>query len=211
MRSGRKRENALPQPEHISALRVPDPAGADADIRAVYDRCVEKLGLVPNVLVAYGLRPNRLRNFMATYNELMLAPSGLTKLEREMVAVVVSSHNRCYYCLVAHGQAVRMLSGDPELGEMLVMNYRVAKLDARQRAMLDFAWKLTATPHLVEDPDREALRAVGLSDEDIFDLADTVAFFNMSNRMAAATDMMPNRDYHGMNRTPSEPRPERRG
>ena len=87
---------------------------------------------------------------MAMYNELMLAPSGLSKLEREMVAVVVSSANRCYYCLVAHGQAVRQLSGDPELGEMMVMNYRVARLDARQRAMLDFAWKLTTTPHLVE-------------------------------------------------------------
>src|SRR5690348_14968050 len=79
------------------------------------------------------------------YNELMLAPSGLSKLEREMVAVVVSSANRCYYCLVAHGQAVRRLSGDPELGEMLVMNYRIAPLEPRQRAMLDFAWKLTTT------------------------------------------------------------------
>lgn len=200
----------MPQPDHISALGVPDPAGHDADIRAVFDRCTEKLGLIPNVLQAYGLRPNKLRNFMAMYNELMLGASGLTKLEREMVAVVVSSHNRCYYCLVAHGQAVRWLSGDPELGEMLVMNYRVAKLSPRQRAMLDFAWKLTATPHLVDEADREALRAEGLSEEDIFDLAETVAFFNLSNRMASATDMMPNREYHGMNRAPSEPVPEKK-
>jgi uncharacterized peroxidase-related enzyme len=200
----------VPQPDHISALGVPDPASHDADIRAVFDKCTEKLGLIPNVLQAYGLRPDKLRHFMAMYNELMLAPSGLTKLEREMVAVVVSSHNRCYYCLVAHGQAVRWLSGDPELGEMLVMNYRVAPLPARQRAMLDFAWKLTATPHLVDETDREALRAVGLSAEDIFDLAETVAFFNLSNRMASATDMMPNREYHGMDRTPSDPVPERK-
>jgi uncharacterized peroxidase-related enzyme len=134
------------------------------------------------------------------YNELMLAPSGLSKLEREMVAVVVSSINRCYYCLVAHGQAVRRLSNDPELGEMLVMNYRVARLDARQHAMLDFAVKLTESPSRVEDADRDALRQVGLSNEDIFDLAETAAFFNLSNRMASATDMMPNREYHAANR-----------
>ena len=198
----------VPQPDRIAAIPVPDPAEADPDIRDVYDRCVEKLGLVPNVLVAYGVRQAKLRNFMAMYNELMLAPSGLSKLEREMVAVVVSSHNRCYYCLVAHGQAVRRLSGDPELGEMLVMNYRVAPLDARQRVMLDFAWKLTATPHLMGEADRDALRAVGLSEVDIFDLADTVGFFNMSNRMASAIEMMPNRDYHAMDR-PAAPADQR--
>lgn len=194
----------MPQPAHISSLGVPDPATLDEDIQAVFQKCRDKLGLVPNVLQAYSLRPNKLRNFMAMYNELMLAPSGLSKLEREMVAVVVSSANRCFYCLVAHGQAVRALSGDPQLGEMMVMNYRVAPLDARQRAMLDFAWKLTKTPEQVEEPDRDALRAVGLSNDDIFDLADTVAFFNLSNRMAIGIDMMPNPDYHAMNREPGQ-------
>src|SRR5947209_11388375 len=131
----------MPQPEHISALLVADPDALDEDLQELFALCTEKLGIVPNVLRAYSLRPQKLRNFVAMYNELMLAPSGLSKLEREMVAVVVSSANRCYYCLVAHGQAVRRLSGDPELGEMLVMNYRVAPLDPRRRAMLDFAWK----------------------------------------------------------------------
>jgi uncharacterized peroxidase-related enzyme len=186
----------MPQPDHISKLGVPDPAGLDDDLRVVWDKCVSKLGFVPNVFSAYSLRPERLRSFMRMYNELMLAPSGLSKLEREMVAVVVSSANRCYYCLVAHGAAVRQLSGDPELGEMMALNYRVAQLDSRQRAMLDFAWKMTATPWLVEDADRAALRAGGLNEADIFDLAETVAFFNLSNRMASATDMMPNREYH---------------
>lgn len=190
----------MPPVRQISALGVPDASDLDQDIQDVFQKCQEKLGLVPNVLSAYSLRPNKLRNFMAMYNELMLAPSGLSKLEREMVAVVVSSANRCYYCLVAHGQAVRSLSGDPELGEMLVMNYRVARLDSRQRALLDFAWKLTTTAHLVDKDDRDALRAEGLSSEDIFDLAETVAFFNMSNRVAIATDMMPNDEYHGMDR-----------
>src|SRR5207302_10144671 len=168
-----QREFHVPQPDHISALPVADPEALDEDLQELFALCTQKLGIVPNVLNAYSLRPQKLRNFMAMYNELMLAPSGLSKLEREMVAVVVSSANRCYYCLVAHGQAVRRLSGDPELGEMLVMNYRVARLDARQRAMLDFRWKLTLTPHLVDEEDRAALRAVGLSNEDIFDLGET--------------------------------------
>ena len=186
----------MPQPDRVSALGVPDPAGLDEDLRAIWKKCEEKLGFVPNVFNTYSLRPQRLRNFMAMYNEIMLSKCGLSKLEREMVAVVVSSANRCFYCLVAHGAAVRALSGDPELGEMMALNYRVAKLDARQRTMLDFAWKLTTTPHLVDDADRDGLRTAGLTNEDIFDLSETAAFFNLSNRMASATDMMPNREYH---------------
>ncbi|MDE2007344.1 MAG: peroxidase-related enzyme [Rhodospirillales bacterium] len=186
----------MPQPDHISRLGVPDPATLDDDLRAIWSKCVEKLGFVPNVFSAYSLKPQRLRHFMAMYNDIMLAPSGLSKLEREMVAVVVSSANRCYYCLVAHGAAVRQLSGDAELGEMMALNYRVAQLEPRQRAMLDFAWKMTTTPWLIDEADRDRLRALGLSETDLFDLAETVAFFNLSNRMAAATDMMPNKEYH---------------
>jgi uncharacterized peroxidase-related enzyme len=186
----------MPQPDHVSVLGVPDPATLDDDLQAIWAKCVEKLGFVPNVYAALSLKPQRLRNFMTTYNEIMLSPSGLSKLEREMVAVVVSSTNRCYYCLVAHGAAVRVLSGDAELGEMLAMNYRVAKLPPRQRAMLDYAWKLTTALHLIDEADRDALRGHGLTNEDIFDLSETVALFNLSNRMAAATDMMPNREYH---------------
>jgi len=186
----------MPQPDHISRLGVPDPDSLDADLQTIWRKCMDKLGFVPNVYSAYSLKPQRLRHFMAMYNEIMLSESGLSKLEREMVAVVVSAANRCYYCLVAHGAAVRMLSGDPELGEMMALNYRVATLDPRRRAMLDYAWKMTATPWLIEDADRDALRVAGLSNDDIFDLAETVAFFNLSNRMASATDMMPNREYH---------------
>jgi uncharacterized peroxidase-related enzyme len=186
----------VPQPGHISALGVPDPAGLDDDLKAIWQKCVEKLGFVPNVFSTYSLKPQRLRNFMAMYNEIMLSKGGLSKLEREMIAVVVSSANRCYYCLVAHGAAVRALSDDPELGEMMALNYRVAKLDARQRAMLDFAWKLTTAPNLVDEADRDALRTVGFNNDDIFDISETAAFFNLSNRMASATDMMPNKEYH---------------
>src|SRR5215468_3740360 len=165
----------MPQPDHISALSVPDAAKLDDDIQAVYQKCREKLGLVPNVLRAMSFHPQKLRNFMTMYNALMLGDSGLSKLEREMIAVVVSSANRCYYCLVAHGQAVRQLSGDPQLGEMMVMNYRVAELKPRQRAMLDFTWKLTESPRLVDEADRTVLRKLGFSDEDIFDICEVAA------------------------------------
>ncbi len=186
----------MPQPDHISTLGIADPEALDDDLKALFAKCIEKLGYVPNVYSALSLRPQRLRNFVALYNEIMLAPSGMTRLEREMVAVVVSSANRCYYCLVAHGAAVRRMSGDPELGEMLALNYRVAVLPQRQRAMLDFAWKLTTEPHAVSEADRDVLHGAGLSREDIFDLADTIGLYNLSNRMAAALDMMPNREYH---------------
>ena len=190
----------MPQPDHISIFDLPDPETLDEDMQAYFRICEEKLGLVPNVLRTYSYNQDKLRAFATLYNALMLGESKLSKLEREMVAVVVSSANRCFYCLVAHGQAVRQLSGDPELGEMLVMNYRVAKLDARQKAMLDFAWKLTVEPWTVEEPDRQRLRDAGLSDDEIFDLSDVIGFFNMSNRFATATDMMPNREYHAMDR-----------
>lgn len=186
----------MPQPDHISKLGVPDPTTLDEDLKSVWRKCADKLGFVPNVYSAYSLKPQRLRNFMAMYNEIMLSDSALSKLEREMVAVVVSAANRCYYCLVAHGAAVRMLSGDPELGEMMALNYRVAALGPRQRAMLDYAWKMTKTPWLIDDMDRVDLQKVGLTAEDIFDLTETIAFFNLSNRMASGLDMMPNREYH---------------
>ncbi len=165
-----------------------------------FDICVEKLGLVPNVLRAYAFDIDKLNSFAAMYNDLMLADSGLTKLEREMIAVVVSSINRCWYCQVAHGAAVRELSGDPVLGEAMVMNYRVAALDPRQRAMLDFAAKLTESSAKIDDADRQALRDAGFSDRDIWDIASVVGFFNMTNRVASAVDMQPNPEYHSAHR-----------
>ena len=117
-----------------------------------------------------------------------------------MIAVAVSSVNRCFYCLTAHGAAVRQLSGDPKLGELMVMNYRAAPLDARQRAMLDFAVKMTEESHRIEESDREALREVGFTDKDIWDIAAVAGFYNMTNRMSSAVDMRPNDEYHGMAR-----------
>lgn len=165
-----------------------------------FDVCQEKLGMVPNVLRAYAFDIDKLNAFTGMYNDLMLGDSALTKLEREMIAVAVSSVNKCYYCLVAHGAAVRELSGDPQLGEALVMNYRVAKIPAKQRAMLDFAVKLTEASAKVEEADRQALRDAGFTDRDIFDIASVAGFFNMTNRVASGTDMRPNDDYHAQAR-----------
>ena len=165
-----------------------------------FDLCQEKLGLVPNVLQAYAFDIDKLNAFTAMYNDVMLGQSGLSKLEREMIAVVVSSQNRCWYCQVAHGAAVRALSGRPELGEALVMNYRVADLTARERAMLDFAVKLTRSSSETTEEDREILRGVGFNDRDIFDIASVTGFYNMSNRVASAIGMEPNAAYHGQAR-----------
>ncbi|MDD9878440.1 MAG: peroxidase-related enzyme [Magnetovibrio sp.] len=192
----------MPQPNHIVKIDLPDDENLTDDVRAYLDICAEKLGLVPNVLAAYTAKPEKFETFSRFYNQLMLDEdaTNLSKLEREMIAVVVSAANRCYYCLVAHGQAVRALSGDPQLGEMLVMNYRVAELTGRHRVMLDYAWKLTADPHGIGDGDRAALRQAGFDDGDIFDITDTAAFFNYTNRMAHGLDMMPNPEYHAMDR-----------
>jgi uncharacterized peroxidase-related enzyme len=187
------------QHDHIMAL---DLKQGDLDERtlAYFDKCQEKLGMIPNVLLAYAWHPEKLAAFSGMYNNLMLGDSGLSKLEREMIAVAVSSENKCVYCLVSHGQAVRQYSGDPVLGELLVMNYRNANLEPRQRTMLDFAVKMTENPKNMSEEDRQSLRDVGFSDADIFDVAEVAAFFNMTNRVALAIDMMPNLQYHGQNR-----------
>ncbi len=183
-----------------TALNLPMVDPLPPATQKYFDVCMDKLGMVPNVLRAYAFDIEKLNTFTAMYNDLMLGDSTLSKLEREMIAVAVSSVNKCYYCLVAHGAAVRELSGDPALGEALVMNYRVARIDAKQRAMLDFSVKLTRESASVEETDRQALRDVGFSDRDIFDIASVAAFFNMTNRVASGTDMRPNEEYHALAR-----------
>ncbi|MBP0616716.1 peroxidase-related enzyme [Jiella mangrovi] len=168
--------------------------------KAYFDKCEEKLGLVPNVLLAYAFDEKKLEAFSRFYNEVMLADSELSKLEREMIAVVVSAINHCHYCLVAHGAALRELSGDPVFSETIAQNWRAAGLDERQTAILDFVTKLTERPDTIVEQDREALRKAGFSNRAIFDIAQTAGFFAMSNRVASASEMRPNEVYHGMAR-----------
>ena len=191
--------------QRVIALDLPRAEPLSDATEGYFRKCEEKLGLLPNVLLAYAFDEKKLRCFTDMYNDLMLGESGLTKLEREMIAVTVSSANRCHYCLVAHGAAVRELSGDPELGDTIALSWRAASLSPRHRAMLEFAWKLTERPFDVGPADREALFAAGFSDRDVWDIASVVGFFNMSNRVATATSMRPNPEYHDRGRSRADP------
>ena len=187
-------QQARPDAEIMAlALR---PGKLSPSMAAFFKTCEEKLGFVPNVMQAFSFDMAKLEAFVAYRNDLMLGNSGLSALEREMIATVVSAQNRCFYCLTVHGASVRTLSGDPVLGEMMAMNYRAARLSPRRRAMLDFAVKLTMEPWAIEESDRARLRGAGFSDRDIWDIAAVAAFYNMTNRLASATDMRPNAEYH---------------
>jgi uncharacterized peroxidase-related enzyme len=185
----------------VTALDLGPDAPLPPHLEAYFAKCREKLGFVPNVLRAYAFDAAKLEAFIDMVDDLMLADSGLSKLEREMIAVAVSSVNHCHYCLTAHGAAVRQRGKDPALGEVMVHNYRAADISPRQKAMLDFAVKLTEHPDKIEEADRAGLRAAGFGDRDIWDIAAVAGFYNMSNRIAAATDMRPNVEYHALART----------
>lgn len=202
--AGRKKATAVPRQgvdddTEFMALDIPR-GKLSAEMQAYFDKCEEKLGYVPNVLRSYGFDDAKLQAFADYRQELVQNAENLSKLEIEMIATVVSAQNRCFYCITVHGNSVRQLSGDPILGEMMVMNYRAARLPKRQRAMLDFAVKMTVESWAVEEEDRERLRRVGFNDRDIWDVASIAAFYNMTNRLASATDMRPNTAYHGQAR-----------
>lgn len=186
--------------EKITALDLPPLDPLPERMAKYFEICQEKLGLIPNVLRAYAFAPERLDGFSAMYNALMLGESALSKAEREMIAVMVSAENHCFYCLIAHGATLRELSGDPELADTIAANYRHARLSPKQRAMLDFAWKVTKASAEIVEADRQALRDAGFSDRAIWDIAEVAAFFNMSNRMSSAVAMRPNPEYHARGR-----------
>ena len=172
----------------------------DEEMTRYIEVCKEKLGMVPNVILANASDKERLKSFVNFYNRLMLKEGYLTKLEREMIAVVVSSCNKCFYCLIAHGAAVRQLSNNQILGDELMINYKSANLSERHRLMLDFSYKLTETPSKVENSDRNILRKASFSEEEVLEIIEVASFFNMSNRIAVGTDMRPNAEYHNMAR-----------
>ena len=178
-----------------TALELGPQAALTPALEAYFAKCRDKLGYVPNVLRAYAFDAVKLQAFIDMVDDLMLADSGLDKTEREMIAVAVSAVNHCHYCLTAHGAALRQRAKDPELGETIAQNYRAAAITPRQKAMLDFAVKLTEHPDKIEEADREGLRRAGFTDRDIWDIAAVAGFYNMSNRIAAATEMRPNREY----------------
>ncbi len=184
----------------LSWLRVPADDEVPAEVRERWQEPLSRLGFVPNVLRVFALRPRHLLLWQDYYDEVLRGESGLSKAQREMIAVVVSAHNRCHYCLVSHSAALRKLTGDPVLADQLAGNYRYAQLEERERAMLDFAVKLTEESHRCTREDVDALRAAGWSDEDIFDIAETVGMFNLTNRLASGLGWIPNPEYFSLGR-----------
>ena len=184
----------------LSWLRMPRSEELPEPVLELWAPSLEKLGFVPNVLRLYALRPSHLLAWNAHYEELMKGPSGLTKAEREMIAVVVSVANDCAYCIAAHSAALRKLLRDAPLADAIASDHTSASLETRTRAMLSYAVKLTVTPKQMCEADVEILRAEDWSDEDIMDIAETTGMFNMSNRMASGLGWAPNPEYAALGR-----------
>jgi uncharacterized peroxidase-related enzyme len=179
---------------------VPDEADLPDDLRGLFTKARERIGFVPNVFRVYSYRPDRLSAWFAHYRQLHVPTENLDEADREMIAVVVSAANRCLYCLVAHGAALREALGDPVLADRIAFDYRRAGLDPRRRTICDIAWKLTVSPVEFEESDLDALRAHGLTDEEVWDVVEVAAMYNLTNRMASATGMVPNEEYHWLTR-----------
>ena len=183
-----------------SRFAVPDLPALPEDMRARILAVQEKSGFVPNVFLALARRPDEFRAFFAYHDALMEKPGGLSKAEREMIVVATSGLNDCLYCVVAHGAILRIRAKNPRLGEQVAVNYRKAEITPRQRAMLDFAAKVTLRSAEIGEADYEALRAAGFSDDDSWDIAAIAALFAMSNRLANAFAIRPNDEFYAMGR-----------
>ncbi|MFZ9678675.1 MAG: peroxidase-related enzyme [Quisquiliibacterium sp.] len=183
---------------------VPDLADLPEDVRSTILQVQEKSGFVPNVFLKLARRPDEFRAFFAYHDALMLRAGNLTKGEKEMIVVATSGANGCLYCVVAHGAILRIYEKKPLLADQVATNYRKADISARQRAILDFAMKVSLASSTLEDADYDALRAHGLDDEDIWDVGAIAAFFALSNRMANLSGMMPNPEFYLLGRVPRE-------
>ena len=184
----------------ISRFPVHDIATLPEDIRSRIEAVQEKSGFVPNVFLALAHRPDEFRAFFAYHDALMDKPGPITKAEREMIVVATSSANQCQYCVVAHGAILRVRAKNPLIADQVAVNYRKADITARQRAMLDFAMKVSARAYEVDDSDLEDLEGHGFTEEDVWDIAAIAAFFGMSNRLANVTSMRPNAEFFAMGR-----------
>ena len=194
-------DTATPSSEAASGtgswFPVPDEAALPPDLRGLFAKSRERLGFVPNVFRVYSFRPERLSAWFTHFRELHKPTERLSAADREMIAVVVSSANRCLYCLVAHGAALREALGDPILGERISYDWRRADLDDRGTAICAYAEKLTLHPQELTRDDLQTLLDAGLSLEEAWDVAEVAAMYNFTNRMAMATNMLPNEEYSG--------------
>ncbi|MFL6815355.1 MAG: peroxidase-related enzyme [Bradyrhizobium sp.] len=184
--------------------RFPNPSieSLPGDIRARLMAVQEKSGFIPNVFLTFARRPDEFRAFFAYHDTLMEKDSGLSKAEREMIVVATSSANQCHYCVIAHGAILRIRAKNPVIADQIAVNYRKADITPRQRAMLDFAMKVSAEAHTISEADFVEIAGHGFSEEDIWDIAAISAFFALSNRMANVTAMRPNDEFYMMGRLP---------
>ena len=188
----------------ISRFPVPELNNLPEDIRETILAVQEKSGFVPNVFLALANRPDEFRAFFAYHDALMEKEGGLTKGEREMIVVATSAHNQCIYCVVAHGAILRIREKNPQLADQIASNYRKADITPRQKAMLDFALKVSKSSHEISNADIEDLRELGFSNDDIWDIGAISALFALSNRMANLTSMRPNDEFYLLGRIPKE-------
>ena len=182
-------------------IAIPSAEELAAEVANEIGDVSQQIGFMPNVARLLAVTPSHFVGWWRYFDELMRGPSGLTKTQREMIAVVVSAESRCPYCVEAHAAALRLRTKDPELVDRLAVNYRHVELDLRDRALLDFAVKLTKTPEECGPNDLEDLRAFGYSDEDILHIVEVTAIFNYNVRLATATGLFPNVEYHDLGRT----------
>lgn len=190
----------LIEQDRICWFALPQEQDLDEDLKKLFAKARQKIGFVPNVFVGYMVRPTHFRAWFSHFRELIQGESDLSSAEREMISVVVSAENHCLYCLVSHGADLRAALQDPILGDRITLDYRRAGLDAKTVAMLDYAVKITKEPVSCSEADIERLREFGFSDEAIFDIAEISAMYNFTNRLASATGMLPNREYHAIAR-----------
>jgi uncharacterized peroxidase-related enzyme len=180
---------------------VPDEAELPEDLRKLFAKVRERLGFVPNVFRTYAFRPERLRTWFAHFKAVHEPTEHLGTADRELIAVVVSSANRCLYCLVAHGAALREELADPIQGERIAFDWRRAGLEPRRTAIAAYAEKLTLSPREIGEADLRTLLDAGLSLEEAWDVAEVASMYNFTNRMAMATNMLPNEEYAALART----------
>ncbi len=184
----------------ISRYPVPDVNDLPEDIKQIILSVQEKSGFVPNVFLTLAHRPDEFRAFMAYHDALLERDSNLTKAEKEMIIVATSNDNNCQYCVVAHGAILRIRAKNPLIADQIAVNYRKADITAKQKAMIEFAMKVSNDSRAIGDDDFETLRGHGFTDEDIWDIAGITAFFGLSNRMANFTSMRPNDEFFAMAR-----------
>jgi len=184
----------------ISRFPVPALADMPVDIRERIEKVQEKSGFIPNVFLVLAHRPDEFRAFFAYHDALMDKPGNLSKAEREMIVVATSNLNQCQYCVIAHGAILRIRAKDPLIADQVAINYRKADISPRQKAMLDFAVKVSQSAQQVGDDDMETLKQHGFDEEDVWDIAAIAAFFGLSNRMASVTSMRPNPEFYAMGR-----------